>query len=99
MRRVWFEKCDCGTEHPHGYFHAEWKGKCPVPTFSREVGEEMLNALSRERNLSETEKEEVRGQLRAAGLAERMAEADRTALLQFQLEQVLRGHLPASILR
>jgi hypothetical protein len=89
MRRVWFEKCDCGTEHPHGYFHAEGMGRSPHPTFSLEAGEFVLSSLARKFGLSGAENRAVRAQLRAAGLAEKITDADRRVALEVQLEKAL----------
>ena len=90
-KKVWFEKCDCGAHGggPHGYFHAIGKGKCPIPMFSMEAGESMLTAISTEIELSEAEKEKVRGQFRAAGLAEKLTDADSEMASLFAFQAML----------
>jgi hypothetical protein len=79
-KKVWFEKCDCGGK-PHGYLHIEGLGEYPVPIFSVQNGTIGLDSVTGDINLSEGEKEEVRGQMRDAGLAEEVTEADVSGLL------------------
>ena len=85
MKKVWFEKCDCGATAAHGYFHGEGMGKCPVPTYSLEAGEVMLKLLTDKFHLSCGETAQVRGQLRAAGLAEKVTSTEWEALSAYGL--------------
>jgi hypothetical protein len=88
-----FEKCNCGKTAggPHGYFYVEGRGKYPViPIFSKEAGEVALNSLADELGLSCAKKAEVRGQLRAAGLAEKVTEADLAVAELAELEAALK---------
>ena len=89
-KKVWFEKCNCSAaKGAHGYFHAEGNGKCPVPTFSMEAGEIILNGLAGEYGLSEADQEEVRDQMRAAELTEKSTGADREVSTLYLLDRLL----------
>jgi len=74
-KRVWFEKCDCGETDGgvHGYFYSE-AGQFPIPTFSVEAGEAVMQSYPG--SLSDEEKAEIRSQFLAAGLPEKATEAD-----------------------
>jgi hypothetical protein len=71
-KKVRFEKCACGSECGlHGHLHAARKSSIRFTS----LGEAEV-VLNDELGLTEGEKEEVCNQLRAAGLAEKVADND-----------------------
>ena len=69
-----FGKAD---EEPQGYFHVVGAGLCPLPTLSVESGEMILARLTDRIPLTSAEAEDIRNQLRSAGLPKKMSDAER----------------------
>jgi hypothetical protein len=76
MAKLSFKKCDCGGPLPHGHFDHEEAGEDPFPTFSVEIGEDIIKKMEERGVISSQEAEAARAELRGAGLSENMTLPD-----------------------
>jgi hypothetical protein len=99
-KRVWFEKCNCSktSGSPHGYFCSEEGGKFPIPTFSIQAGNAFTKVYKDKwGGLSDEEREKLRGQMRAAGLAGELTDAD-LEVIEVAVDGVKKALLAVTIL-
>jgi len=100
-REVRFEKCDCGTGGPHGYFSVTGKGTFPLPNLSVETAKIVLQRMAREYGLTPETVTAVEAQICAAGLPAEMGDRERTMVREAMLSLIsggLRGILPLDAL-